>query len=422
MMGISAHTMQTLYSLTSPEGDILSNGRGISFLLSCMQAWVRPNGSGTLVTDATILTNLDWKFLMNLAENHRLLPFVALALQDGGVLPRLPPETQHRLVESVREAALHNLVRTEQFRQLNEVLEAEDIPLIPLKGLAFSHLLYKDRPVRLMRDIDILVQTMDRERVSGLLEAEGFGEKPILANRWHDDLARRVAGRTNYVRDAADWDVQWTPRFLIGGKWVEWDYKRAWDRREPAASLGTNVFMLSGLDHACYLVLQILHDVENEIPVVAPLLDLAMLMRHDHLSAEAILEDGEALRSSGVLAPAKRLLHSVERYFLIADPLERCKDVVQEWVEMFFRPRSDGGDTFLGRAYLGALCSPLEKGRFCIGYVFPSGAYLERIYGRGLRNGVRGYSQHLGRLWRKGTRLLLSGAFRRKANRPEMKS
>lgn len=401
---------------TVQENSGLRSPAEIIVLLLCLRAWVQPDASEDLIKHRDIISQTDWHFLLSTAATHRVLPFVALALQDGGVLPQLPPEIQHRLVESVREAALHNLVRTEQFRQLNKVLEAEGIPLIPLKGLAFSHLLYRDRPVRIMRDIDILVQTVDRERVSGLLEAEGFEKKPILANRWHDDLARRVAGRTNYVRDAADWDVQWTPRFLIGGKWVEWDYKRAWDRREPAVSLGTNVFMLSGLDHACYLALQILHDVENEIPVVAPLLDLAMLMRHEHLSAEAILEDGEALRSSGVLSPAKRLLHSVERYFLIAVPLGRCKDVVQEWVEMFFSPRSDGGDTFLGRAYLGALCSLLEKGRFCIGYVFPSRIYLEKTYGRGFHNVFRGYFRHLGRLWRKGTRLLLSGSFSARAN------
>jgi LPS sulfotransferase NodH len=104
--------------------------------------------------------------------SRRLLPLVHRNLRRGG--SDAAPEA------FVRDAYVNTSGRNQMLlRTLEGVLETlhdADVPTLVLKGAALTILHYRDRGVRPMSDLDVLVPTELMERALEALEAEGWGD------------------------------------------------------------------------------------------------------------------------------------------------------------------------------------------------------------------------------------------------------
>ncbi len=144
------------------------------------------------------------------AEIHRLLPQVHANLRAAGVDD---PDLQ-RLKGLRRRTWYDNQITLRKVRPALDVLAAEGIPVLFLKGVPLGLLHYGDLGLRPMADVDVLVPWADAPRALEALHATGWAD---VGGRSTADLFRRFHGSGLVHPDGGSLDVHWhlgTPLLL----------------------------------------------------------------------------------------------------------------------------------------------------------------------------------------------------------------
>ena len=81
-----------------------------------------------------------------------------------------------RLNGEYRQIAARNMLLAVELNRLLEVIAAENIRVIPFKGLATAAVAYKDMSLRQFGDLDLLVLPSDYERMRAVLRSLGMSE------------------------------------------------------------------------------------------------------------------------------------------------------------------------------------------------------------------------------------------------------
>ncbi len=129
-----------------------------------------------------------WDYLSWLAEVHSVLPLVHWTLKDIRV-DGAPPEFIARLPEHFSVSALRNRMLFAEYRKLADLLAANDIEFIALKGITLASTIYEDSTLRQFADIDVLLHERDIDTTRRLLEAQGL--RPVHS---HGILAEGATG------------------------------------------------------------------------------------------------------------------------------------------------------------------------------------------------------------------------------------
>lgn len=135
---------------------------------------------------AFLASNLNWDFLLNLAETHRVLGIVAARLKKAG-FPGVPEEAREKLQARMRAQHLFTLGMTaELFHILDEFARA-GIEVLLVKGPLVSLLAYGDPARRSYVDLDLIVRHDAVLRASRIISESGFDpdvpEKTIQAGK-----------------------------------------------------------------------------------------------------------------------------------------------------------------------------------------------------------------------------------------------
>ena len=118
------------------------------------------------VTGHTDYTNDDLQQAINTLNclpdygkvHQRLLPLLNAKAHHLGIFKQLTMQTQRTLFHSVQLGIITELAKAKQLKQILEILGTHNIPVILLKGVAFSKLLYTSGAPRTSNDIDLLVK------------------------------------------------------------------------------------------------------------------------------------------------------------------------------------------------------------------------------------------------------------------------
>lgn len=117
----------------------------------------------------------EWNTWLPLTRRARLLGRCLCLFEDQGLLSQVP----QRLVDQMHGALVQTrFLQGQALRELREirrVLDAEGIPLIALKGLAYLTAGLPPRRWRTLSDVDLLVPVADIERAEAALQATGWG-------------------------------------------------------------------------------------------------------------------------------------------------------------------------------------------------------------------------------------------------------
>lgn len=116
---------------------------------------------------------LDWKFLLNAASGHGLLPLLYLHLNrlSPGMVPKAVLAdlwARHEL------NARRNQAMAKELLSILQILDAQGIAAIPYKGPTLAAAVYGDLALREFGDLDILLRLEDVLRAKTLLEADGY--------------------------------------------------------------------------------------------------------------------------------------------------------------------------------------------------------------------------------------------------------
>ena len=114
---------------------------------------------------------VDWDYLRDLADSHKLLPLVYWRLK--------PPA----LEENFRANLKNSLLLTRELVHVIDLLAAEGISVIPFKGPTLALRAYRNLALRNFCDLDILLRREDVWKARELLEGAGYRSKLQLDAR-----------------------------------------------------------------------------------------------------------------------------------------------------------------------------------------------------------------------------------------------
>lgn len=204
-----------------------------------------------------IVTAVEWDCGIALAQEHRILPFLAgTSLQSGR---SLPPEINARLIQSHREAQQYSFLQSSELQQLLQAFAASSIPVLPLKGPSLAQRIYGDASLRISCDHDLLVHREDFARASLLLRTLDFAPDAMP-----DDYHQKWSRGGTVVE--LHFDVE-NPLA------IDFDVTSAWINARQANFRGQPIWQLAPHDELRYLCL---HGVRHRFARLSFLLDIAL--------------------------------------------------------------------------------------------------------------------------------------------------
>jgi hypothetical protein len=134
-------------------------------------------------------STIDAQRLLELAHWHRVVPLLWEHVRDHIGEEHLPDELNDHLRQAARDALARNLELEIERDRILELLAAEDIPVVLLKGAALVDTVYDHAGQRPMADLDLLVPNQSIRRAHALVEHE-LGYQVYGASLGRDDEQR----------------------------------------------------------------------------------------------------------------------------------------------------------------------------------------------------------------------------------------
>ena len=162
---------------------LLSNEEKIICLLSRL----RPSPKNLKRTQQIITAGIDFEKLLRLAAVNGVSPLLYLNLRDSDIVP-------DDVTVNLRNAYLYsvaaNLKKSSALLRLLALLKENGIPVIPVKGVLASELIFKNPGLYYGSDIDILVKPTELRDVKQILIDAGYdydeeSEKDMLSSHYH---------------------------------------------------------------------------------------------------------------------------------------------------------------------------------------------------------------------------------------------
>ena len=122
---------------------------------------------------ALLQHDLDWEYLLPMAQRHALVPMLFRHLNTIGP-EAVPSAPWQQLRQRFHSNARHNLFLTGELLKLLRLLATHNIPAIPFKGPVLAVAVYGDLALRQFVDLDLLVQPQAVLQVKALLHTLGY--------------------------------------------------------------------------------------------------------------------------------------------------------------------------------------------------------------------------------------------------------
>lgn len=114
---------------------------------------------------------------MDLAHWHRMAGTLYALLRDFAPAESVPRGDMEHLKDHYRHNAVRNIFIRTEFARLARALQAENIEVMALKGVALLGSVYTDPGARQMADIDLLVRNAVSQRAQEIVQ--GMGYEPV---------------------------------------------------------------------------------------------------------------------------------------------------------------------------------------------------------------------------------------------------
>ena len=231
---------------------------------------------------------VDWRRLLELAAWHRMLPLLwhHLSVRSTGLQP--PDEVAAALKQAARESTARNLNLGVELDRALAVLEAEDVPVILLKGAALVETVYPHLGLRPMVDLDLLVRRADVDRAHAAVLGLGYS---VYGGRLHrDDEAWLAAMHHHLPLVKAEGAVMIELHHQLLVDRPEFDVASLWERavpgtRPPAHLLPAPEDLL--LHVAAHFALD---RMNRELCALGQLADLVRIAQHWEIDWDDLVE------------------------------------------------------------------------------------------------------------------------------------
>jgi hypothetical protein len=215
-----------------------------------------------------------WERFFNLADHHRVLPAVYLALYDcGDVSPLVRDQIRTRFQKHVRQSLRLSAELAGILRKFGEY----GIEALPHKGAVLAQGLFGDPAMRQFGDLDLLVRTPDVTRARAALQELGYQPNLTLSHRQENEYLR-VGNEYVFGCDQGKnlVELQWQilPRFYS----VPFDMDALFSRSVETEFEGERVQVLGNED---LMLVLCAHAAKHQWEHLGMVRDIARLARFD---------------------------------------------------------------------------------------------------------------------------------------------
>ncbi|GEM_PF-1263316 len=254
--------------------------------------------------------SIDWTYLIEQAEAHRVGVLVYLRLQAcfSDVVPYAVMNVFTNHYQTQRWNSLHSM--SELIKTVT-LLEKHDIAVLPLKGPVLALTLYENLYARRYKDIDLLIHKPDLDRAIQLLIEDGYRhadwvDEPMKISSEFYESQHVTLVRVNQAAQAlTQLELHWSVATSFDS--FEHDSARLWGRLQPTQMGG---FRLLGLPPDEVLLLLCIHGTKHMWMGLHWVVDIAEFMRRKSLiDWAALLAAAQARRTQRLVLVSLLIAH-----------------------------------------------------------------------------------------------------------------
>ena len=237
---------------------------------------------------STVLAGtVDWKYLFNLAEYHRVGPLIAYNLTRNDLANQVPALYLERLSQIYTDNVHRNVFLSDELVKILSIFNQNGIDVITLKGTVLGEQLYVNPGLRTTHDIDILVQPDKVPQASNLLQKMEYSESTLPDEIEHP--FHRVYYKTVRVPFMVElhWDLN-DPKLEVV------NLEEIWRRARHYQFQGGATMVLSPEDILLYTSTRLLMQDGQHFKHLADITEL-LKKNQDNLDWDYIIETGHSL-------------------------------------------------------------------------------------------------------------------------------
>lgn len=257
--------------------------------------------------------------------SSRLVPLLWSNLGRLG----LPCSEQRRMRGMHRYFWSRNQLHLRHCREVTELLGAQGIPVMALKGIPLAVAYYRDIGLRPMSDIDLLVPTAKSAPAVSALDAAGYSAKWGEQPQWRGGrIATSLHHGAGFVDgEGRDCDLHW---HMLNDCLADEDDAPFWDRARPQQVHGASLLFPAPEDmllHVC------VHGIRaNDFPPIRWVADAALVLRCGEIDWDVFVAEANRRLLGPTLLLALNTLDAIlEPGAVPAAVLERVARLPAPW-------------------------------------------------------------------------------------------
>ncbi len=136
-------------------------------------ACAKTQGYQTQVDETYTQASIDWLYVYDLADHHRIIPLLYFFLRSNPDI-EVPEEVAAKIKVLASNLAVANLFQTTELTGLLGDINAAGLEAMPFKGPALGQYLYQNVGLRPFGDLDILIHRKDFAQIKTILLERGY--------------------------------------------------------------------------------------------------------------------------------------------------------------------------------------------------------------------------------------------------------
>jgi hypothetical protein len=144
----------------------------ITFEILAVGSTLEPTDSEKRFLRKGLKKTTNWDSVLERALGTHLAPILHKTF--SGLEIEIPADIKNGLQNAYNQVIVRNIVLQREFKGLAEILNENQIPLVPLKGIYLSEVIYKELGLRHLSDIDVLIKEQDLDQVCELMKNRGW--------------------------------------------------------------------------------------------------------------------------------------------------------------------------------------------------------------------------------------------------------
>lgn len=207
------------------------------------------NGNDTVTIKEELFLNIDWNKFLQLARHHRVFPLIYSKINKINN-EFIPSHVVQTLYQDYKINTIKMLQLSGEMGEVSEYFTENSVNLLYLKGPVIANEIYGDISLRTSKDLDILIEKKNYNRVEKLLLNLGY-EKEEHSITFIDWKWRKHHEAFFHPEKKIQIEIHWR---LHPAPTKEPSFNELWKRKRESKLTGYPVYYLGNEDLFLYLV------------------------------------------------------------------------------------------------------------------------------------------------------------------------